>query len=650
MRYENASRGHGSKARYLNDLVEVEKKMAVKPVEFREGSPHEQRSAERQRRRTVAGQLGYQGAAAGFGAAATTAAAGKLAGTHVGQAHLKGSAKGYEVAGNKEAAKTVEDIARFGRWSKKHGKKAGAIVTGGTALATGAATMARVRGNEEQGMSQEIGQFKGGRKYKKDVTTLSKNFRLFSTLAAELDRGAPNINRARKIIDEHGKKIAIGAGGTAAGGGLIATGVSRKRRKKDESALRALSKRDFNSDEKKGHRRNLTGLGLQTAGWTGLVGSGFAPNLKTGLAVGVPGAMAIGVGDRLSAKGRAQARRGAAARHAEEKGVAKAWDGGERLRRASEDMQRVLNDPEDQKRMAAIRAKHEADTAAHAERRAAREAAYEASQKSDSAPRRVGRGKLLGAAAVAGASAPLLAYAAMRHGQNKIDTKRKLSKREAHKEREYRELLRNDKIMMGTGLTAAGLTNYAMRKRPKIDRAIGTSLGLAWATDAALSHRRTKKKGIQKSDKPPLKTSVSEDDARKLVDRHGLKGPLPKGLTREQKMAAYEARYVSAGGRKSEKWDRKARGADKVKNVGLGVATAGGATWLATRGRSYRSLSAIKETPRREHAENLAAAGAVVGGGAELYAGHARRKRSSYASAPGGVAASALRRMQDNTP
>lgn len=147
----------------------------------------------------------------------------------------------------------------------------------------------------------------------------------------------------------------------------------------------------------------------------------------------------------------------------------------------------------------------------------------------------------------------------------------------------------------------------------------------------------------------PLKTSINEDDARKVIDRYGLKGPLPKGLDREQKMAAYEARYVSAGGKKAAKWQRRTEVADKVKTGGLGIATAGGAVWLGSRGKHYKSLKAIKATPKKEHAETIAGAGAVAGGAGELYAGHARRKRSSYASAPAGVAASALRRMRDYT-
>lgn len=150
--------------------------------------------------------------------------------------------------------------------------------------------------------------------------------------------------------------------------------------------------------------------------------------------------------------------------------------------------------------------------------------------------------------------------------------------------------------------------------------------------------------------KAPLKTSVNERDAKRLVGRHGLTGPLPSGLGREQRMAAYEARYVSAGGHKAERWQRRALRADKVKNVGLGVATAGGAAWLA--GRTHAGAATLRRLGPRaaHHAETAAGAGAVVGGAGELYAGHSRRKRSSYASAPAGVAASALRRMRDYTP
>lgn len=165
----------------------------------------------------------------------------------------------------------------------------------------------------------------------------------------------------------------------------------------------------------------------------------------------------------------------------------------------------------------------------------------------------------------------------------------------------------------------------------------------------------------KRDDRTPLKTSVSETDAKHLVERHGLKGPLPKELDRNQRMAAYEARYVTAGGKKAEHWQRRAQRADKVKTAGLAGATAGGAAWFASRGRLGRHLGQAVHAKapglRRldakkiaHHAETVVGASAVAGGAGELYAGHARRKRSSYASAPAGVAASALRRMQAYTP
>ncbi|MEO6205035.1 MAG: hypothetical protein ABIO67_06605, partial [Mycobacteriales bacterium] len=124
----------------------------------------------------------------------------------------------------------------------------------------------------------------------------------------------------------------------------------------------------------------------------------------------------------------------------------------------------------------------------------------------------------------------------------------------------------------------------------------------------------------------PLKTSVSEDDTRKLVDRHGLKGSLPKTLDREQRRAAYEARYVSAGGKKAEHWQRRAVVADKTKTAGLAGATAGGAVWLGSRvlpktrpaAAAARKIPALKKiNPKKvsHHAETASGAAAVVAGG-----------------------------------
>ena len=180
----------------------------------------------------------------------------------------------------------------------------------------------------------------------------------------------------------------------------------------------------------------------------------------------------------------------------------------------------------------------------------------------------------------------------------------------------------------------------------------GMATGAAVIGGSALAVERLRRRGKFQSQQASrvakdFKTSISDDDAKHLVERHGLKGPLPKTLNREQKMAAYEARYVSAGGHKAEKWNHRASVGDRVKNTGLAVATAGGAGWLATRGK----LKGKALSPKiRHHAETIAGAGATAGGAGELYAAHARHKRSSYASAPAGVARSALTRMRDYTP
>ena len=158
--------------------------------------------------------------------------------------------------------------------------------------------------------------------------------------------------------------------------------------------------------------------------------------------------------------------------------------------------------------------------------------------------------------------------------------------------------------------------------------------------------------------KRDLRVTMSSDDANKIVGQHGLKGPLPKELSREDRMRAYEARYVAAGGHRSEKWNDRARTADKVRTASLAAATGAAAGLLATRtkigGRAVgRIATHIKPEVRQampRHLENAGLGAATVGGAAELGGTYARRKRSQYSSAPGGVAASALRRMQDYTP
>lgn len=175
----------------------------------------------------------------------------------------------------------------------------------------------------------------------------------------------------------------------------------------------------------------------------------------------------------------------------------------------------------------------------------------------------------------------------------------------------------------------------------------GGKLVLAGAIGGgALLGSQIKKRDDRFSTKPPLKTTVSESDAKKIVGRVGLKGPLPSGLTREQKMAHYEARYVSSGGHKAQKWQRRSNEAEALRVGSVGAATGAGAGWLAAHNKKIaRRVPKLKG--KAEFA--LGVAGVGIGSG-ELYGAHARKKRSSYASAPAGVAASALRRMQGYTP
>ena len=145
-------------------------------------------------------------------------------------------------------------------------------------------------------------------------------------------------------------------------------------------------------------------------------------------------------------------------------------------------------------------------------------------------------------------------------------------------------------------------------------------------------------------------TTMSDEAAAKLATKYDTRGPLPKKMSRESKMAAYEARYIHAGGKKGERYKRKAAVAEVGRTVGLGGATLSAAGILAHRGaKSGRVLSKVPGMS----SHNLEAAGlaAATGGGAsELYGAYARRRRASYANSPAGVAGSALTRMQAYTP
>lgn len=155
--------------------------------------------------------------------------------------------------------------------------------------------------------------------------------------------------------------------------------------------------------------------------------------------------------------------------------------------------------------------------------------------------------------------------------------------------------------------------------------------------------------GAHRSKVRKVDTTMSEREAHQLARRYDTRGPLPKGLTREQKMKAYEARYIASGGKQGEKWQRRADRAEVTRNVGLAGATVSAAGLLATRGR--RTGPAVRRVGLTSHrAETGALASGLLGGAAELYGEHARNRRASYANTPAGVAGSALSRMRAYTP
>jgi hypothetical protein len=146
---------------------------------------------------------------------------------------------------------------------------------------------------------------------------------------------------------------------------------------------------------------------------------------------------------------------------------------------------------------------------------------------------------------------------------------------------------------------------------------------------------------------------MSEHEAHQVARQYDTRGPLPKGLSREQKMKAYEGRYIAAGGKKGERWKKRADRAEVGRNAGLVGATTSAAALLAARGKKTGPKLAANRITRHAtpHRLETAALGSALGGGwSELYGEHARSRRASYANSPAGVAGSALTRMQAYTP
>ena len=140
-----------------------------------------------------------------------------------------------------------------------------------------------------------------------------------------------------------------------------------------------------------------------------------------------------------------------------------------------------------------------------------------------------------------------------------------------------------------------------------------------------------------------LDTTMTDRQAAQMAARYDTRGPLPKTLSRDERMKAYEARYVASGGKKADKWKRRADHAEAGRNIGLAGATAAGGAILARKAPGLRRIK-----PHR--LETAAVASGVLGGASELYGEHARSRRASYQNSPAGVAASALSRMRAYTP
>lgn len=151
-----------------------------------------------------------------------------------------------------------------------------------------------------------------------------------------------------------------------------------------------------------------------------------------------------------------------------------------------------------------------------------------------------------------------------------------------------------------------------------------------------------------------IDTTMSSSDAKRYSHQYGIKGPLPKGLPREEKMRAYEGRYIAAGGPKGERWHKRADAFDRVTGGALaagGVALTGQAAHDTHLGRRVATRLGVRDHALlHQRANKLGLAAGGVGALSELAHRHAEHKQAHYSNSAAGVAASALRRMRDYTP
>lgn len=172
--------------------------------------------------------------------------------------------------------------------------------------------------------------------------------------------------------------------------------------------------------------------------------------------------------------------------------------------------------------------------------------------------------------------------------------------------------------------------------------AIGGGLLLARRDNAAAQVERERRAALRGRWVSKLDTTMSDAQAKELAARYGTRGPLPKGLHRADKMAAYEARYIASGGKKGEKHQRRQVMAEHA----AGGATAGAVGSIALDLGRGKKLS--PKAYSRNQKFGLASAG--IAGASTLYARHQESRARSYRSAPAGVAAGALTRMRDYDP
>lgn len=632
--------------RYMNREFNLEKR-EVQGKEFHRGAPTERYSAESARRRSAVVSGGLSAVSSATGVGALTLAAGRHAGKPAGQAALHRLAGR---SGDPLLRQAVRSSTKHSATLARHPKAAVAGVLGLGATSAATNTLARFRRSEQEGISQGIGRIKAGERFQGRQERLSKGTRQVGRLAAFMLAGdGPAGAQAARLAWDNRKPLAA-AGGAAATGGL---GVGARRRVVQRRQLKEMVGKSYlgngvwkPANELSRSARTAIKAGKGKGARGELVTRGRPANQNPDNAA----LTAVRNLDRAgSDSGRKNLRFGA--------GV------------SEQTKQRVLSStPKRIRRPVTIQdaSPHfPATTAMTFGRAGTRRNAQVfvhphtnehtvAHEFTHSQPRR-GYSRVKAIQADPARSMREEARADV-GGHRHAPSPKAQSDYEAHSILNAAAQRGNKPAKQAVrqlGVDSQRVKTYD-QMRSKLGHPVG---GLERLPDspvtAGIRAGEPRKRSFFGKAYEPLKTHMSEEDAKRVVARHGLTGTLSPKLGREERMGAYEARYVASGGRKGEKWQRRAVTADKVKTGGLAAATAVGSAYLA--GKTKLGARAGKQIARHypgtrkiksHHLGDAGVAAATVGGGGELYAGHARRKRSSYSSAPGGVAASALRRMQ----